>query len=107
MSDEYAQWKTDQQFRLLIEVVTDYAIFLIDSSGKIVTWNPGAERLLGYAEAEIIGKDYSCLLRPRTLCEASPNKSCAPPAKRGARRTCAGTSARTALACGAMASSPP
>jgi PAS domain S-box-containing protein len=74
MSAEHAQWKTDQQFRLLIEGVADYAIFLIDPAGQIVTWNPGAERLLGYTEAEISGKYYSCLFTPEDALRGEPEQ---------------------------------
>ena len=40
----------EEQYRLLTENVKDFAIFLLDSSGKIATWNTGAERILGYME---------------------------------------------------------
>jgi PAS domain S-box-containing protein len=46
-------------YRLLVESVTDYAIFVLDASGHIRSWNPGAERLKGYSENEIVGKHFS------------------------------------------------
>lgn len=46
-------------YRLLIERVTDYAIFALDARGHIISWNPGAERLKGYRAHEIIGKHFS------------------------------------------------
>ena len=46
-------------FRQLVHGVQDYAIFLLDREGRIVSWNRGAERLKGYAAAEIIGKHFS------------------------------------------------
>jgi PAS domain S-box-containing protein len=46
-------------FRLLVETVRDYAIFLLDSSGHIRSWNAGAQRINGYAASEIIGKHFS------------------------------------------------
>jgi PAS domain S-box-containing protein len=46
-------------YRLLIERVTDYAIFALDAGGHIVSWNPGAQRLKGYQAHEIIGKHFS------------------------------------------------
>ncbi|MEO7714579.1 MAG: PAS domain S-box protein [Capsulimonas sp.] len=49
----------DEQFRLLVESVADYAIFLLDPHGQIKTWNKGAERIKGYAASEIIGKHFS------------------------------------------------
>src|SRR5437763_303636 len=47
------------QFRLLVETVRDYAIFLLDRDGNVVSWNAGAERIKGYAADEIIGKHFS------------------------------------------------
>jgi PAS domain S-box-containing protein len=51
--------ESDRRFRLLVEAVTDYAIYMLDSRGTIVKWNPGAERLKGYAAEEIIGQNFS------------------------------------------------
>jgi PAS domain S-box-containing protein len=52
--------ESERSFRLLVEAVTDYAIYMLDPTGHIVKWNPGAERLKGYSEAEIIGRHLSC-----------------------------------------------
>src|SRR5262245_24984189 len=46
-------------YRLLVEGVKDYAIFLLDCAGKILTWNSGAQRMKGYSPEEIIGKHFS------------------------------------------------
>ena len=46
-------------YRLLVEGVSDYAIFALDPTGHIITWNPGAQRLKGYRPHEIIGKHFS------------------------------------------------
>jgi len=46
-------------YQLLVESVTDYAIFVLDSGGIIRSWNPGAERLKGYSESEIVGRHFS------------------------------------------------
>lgn len=48
-----------EQLTLLIDSVTDYAIFLLDVEGHIRTWNPGAERLKGYSREEIVGRHFS------------------------------------------------
>ena len=45
----------EQQFRLLVENVLEYAIFMLDPEGHIVSWNAGAERIKGYTADEIIG----------------------------------------------------
>jgi PAS domain S-box-containing protein len=51
--------QSEERFRLLVEVVQDYAIMLLDPQGRIVTWNAGAERILGYQAKEIIGQHVS------------------------------------------------
>jgi len=56
-----AQRGTDEQLRLLVETVRDYAIFLLNPAGNVVTWNAGAERIKGYKADEIIGKHFSIL----------------------------------------------
>ena len=51
--------KQEELHRLLIENVKEYAIFALDAEGRILTWNPGTERLKGYSSAEVIGKHFS------------------------------------------------
>jgi PAS domain S-box-containing protein len=51
--------RSEQRFRLLVESVMDYAIFMLDPYGVIESWNVGAQRLKGYTESEIIGQHYS------------------------------------------------
>jgi formate hydrogenlyase transcriptional activator len=51
--------RRDLQLRSIVESVRDYAIYLLDKDGNIMTWNPGAERIKGYAADEIIGKHFS------------------------------------------------
>jgi PAS domain S-box-containing protein len=50
---------SDHLYRLLVESVADYAIFVLDTTGHIRSWNPGAQRLKGYSAEEIIGKHFS------------------------------------------------
>ena len=50
---------SDELFRLLIESVKDYAIFLLDREGRVASWNAGAQRLKGYEAAEVLGKHFS------------------------------------------------
>jgi PAS domain S-box-containing protein len=50
---------TERRFGLLVESVTDYAIYMLDSQGHVVNWNTGAERIKGYAREEIIGHHFS------------------------------------------------
>lgn len=49
----------EQRFRLLVESVKDYAIFMLDPSGRVASWNAGAARIKGYAPIEIVGKHFS------------------------------------------------
>ena len=51
--------ETEHSFRILVEGVTDYAVFLLDRKGYITSWNPGAERIKGYSASEIIGQHFS------------------------------------------------
>src|SRR5690348_17144242 len=51
--------QSERVFRLLVEGVRDYAIFMLDPQGNVASWNPGAERIKGYKAEEIIGKHFS------------------------------------------------
>jgi PAS domain S-box-containing protein len=51
--------ETERRFRLVIDAVTDYAIYMLNTAGNIVSWNPGAERIKGYAAEEILGQHFS------------------------------------------------
>lgn len=55
----------EEAFRLLVEAVVDYAIFLLDADGHVLTWNLGAERIKGYRADEIIGRHFSVFYTPR------------------------------------------
>ena len=59
-SDGFVKSLTDDgRYRLLIEAVTDYAIYMLDPDGIVTSWNPGAQRFKGYAPDEIIGQHFS------------------------------------------------
>jgi|KBSMisStandDraft_5_1062788.scaffolds.fasta_scaffold05016_6 PAS domain S-box-containing protein len=58
-AQEAALRREGEDFRLFIDAVKDYAIFALDSTGHIRTWNEGAQRLKGYAASEIIGEHFS------------------------------------------------
>jgi PAS domain S-box-containing protein len=63
---------SDRRFRLLVEGVTDYAIFMLDPTGRITTWNAGAERLKGYRPDEIIGRHFSIFYPPDAIARRWP-----------------------------------
>jgi PAS domain S-box-containing protein len=54
----------EQHFQIFVEGATDYAIFLLDTSGRVANWNSTAQRIIGYTAEEIIGKPFSILYRP-------------------------------------------
>jgi PAS domain S-box-containing protein len=56
--------ESEERFRLLVESVRDYAIFMLDPDGRILTWNAGAERIKGYSASEIIGQHFSRFYPP-------------------------------------------
>jgi PAS domain S-box-containing protein len=60
------------QFRLLVEAVKDYAIFLLDPGGRVVSWNAGAERIKGYAAHEILGQEFTRFYEPDDLAAGLP-----------------------------------
>ncbi|HET6280393.1 MAG TPA: PAS domain-containing sensor histidine kinase [Polyangia bacterium] len=65
--DRLAEIATDEPFRLLIESVRDYAIFILDPAGIVTTWNAGAARIKGYQASEIIGKHFSVFYPPEDI----------------------------------------
>ena len=79
-------------FRLLVEGVRDYAIFMLDPDGRVVSWNPGAERIKGYTAAEIIGRHFSVFYPPEDVRAGKPSR--APPRRDRARELRGGRLAR-------------
>ncbi len=64
----------EQRFRLLVESLTDYAVFLIDLSGTIRSWNPGVREVLGYNEGEFVGLDFAVLFTPADVARERPTQ---------------------------------
>ena len=69
---EQALRTSEERFRLLIDNVKDYGIYLLDPQGYIVSWNAGAERINGYRAEEIIGQHLSCFFLPEDLEQKQP-----------------------------------
>jgi PAS domain S-box-containing protein len=63
---------SEEQFRLLVNGVKDYAIFMLDPTGRVVSWNTGAERIKGYHAEEILGRDFSCFFSPEDIASGKP-----------------------------------
>jgi PAS domain S-box-containing protein len=69
---EEALRQSEERFRLLVDGVTDYAIYMLDPQGLITSWNSGAERIKGYSYNEIIGRHFSRFYAPEDLREGRP-----------------------------------
>ncbi len=68
-----AAWE-GEMFRLLAENVKDYAIFVVDAHRHVLSWSKGAERLLGFSEAEIVGKQCDCFFTPDDVRRGVPQQ---------------------------------
>ncbi|MBA3821183.1 MAG: PAS domain S-box protein [Deltaproteobacteria bacterium] len=62
----------EERFRLLIESVREYAIFMLDRTGHVESWNLGAQRLKGYSAADIIGRHFSVFYPPEDVASGKP-----------------------------------
>jgi len=69
---EEALRESEERFRLLVQGVRDYAIFMLDPTGHITTWNTGAQRIKCYTSDEIIGKHFSIFYTPEDLESGKP-----------------------------------
>jgi diguanylate cyclase (GGDEF)-like protein/PAS domain S-box-containing protein len=63
---------SEEKYRMLLDGVQDYAIFLLDPGGRVVNWNAGAERIKGYSADEIIDHDFSCFFSPEDIKRGRP-----------------------------------
>ncbi|CAN5774529.1 ATP-binding protein [soil metagenome] len=66
--------ESEERFRLLVTSVRDYAIFMLDTQGHVLTWNAGAERFKGYTAAEIVGSHFSRFYPPEALSQGMPER---------------------------------
>ena len=103
---ELALRQSEEQFRLLVQGVTDYAIYLLDANGNVTNWNLGAQRIKGYLPHEIIGRHFYSSTRRRIGRPAGRTRWRRPRGRDGLKRK-AGASARTAPASGRTSSSIP
>ncbi|MEQ8973974.1 MAG: PAS domain S-box protein [Coleofasciculus sp. C1-SOL-03] len=72
---ELALQASEERLNLLIGGIKDYAIYLLDTEGKIVSWNAGAQRLKGYTASEIIGQSYQCFFPKADQDQGKPQQS--------------------------------
>nr|WP_233271774.1 PAS domain S-box protein [Paraburkholderia acidiphila] len=65
---------SEERFRLLVESVSDYAIFMLDPQGHVISWNAGATNLKGYRPAEIVGQHFSVFYPPEEIAAGLPER---------------------------------
>ncbi|KYF87097.1 hypothetical protein BE20_02970 [Sorangium cellulosum] len=92
---------SEERFRLLVETIQDYAIFILDDRGHVATWNPGAERINGYEAREIVGRHFSTFYPPEDVAAGKCDRELE---QATALRTRGGASARTARCSGPASS---
>ncbi|GAA3473574.1 PAS domain-containing sensor histidine kinase [Nonomuraea roseola] len=71
---EQALRESEERFRLLVQSVVDYAIFMLDTEGHIASWNAGAQRIKGYRADEIIGSHFSVFYPPEDVASGKPDR---------------------------------
>jgi PAS domain S-box-containing protein len=69
--------QSEERFRLMIESVVDYAILMLDAEGRVASWNAGAERILGYCAAEVIGQRLQRFYLPQDVAAGKPQEELA------------------------------
>ena len=74
---------SEEQFRLLVDGVKDYAIFMLDQAGNVVSWNSGAEQIKGYLADEILGRHFSCFYPGEDIVSEKPERELASAVKDG------------------------
>jgi PAS domain S-box-containing protein len=66
---------SEVQFRLLIERVEEYAIYLLDPTGRVMSWNSGAEKIKGFRANEIVGKHFACFYTAEDVAAGKPQQN--------------------------------
>jgi PAS domain S-box-containing protein len=72
---QQALQESERQFRMLVSGVTDYALYMLDPKGNIVSWNAGGERIKGYTPGEIIGQHFSRFYTPEDRTDGKPARA--------------------------------
>ncbi|HET6764225.1 MAG TPA: PAS domain-containing sensor histidine kinase [Longimicrobiaceae bacterium] len=70
-ADEHLR-RSEERFRLLVQSVRDYGIFMLDRTGHVASWNAGAERIKGYTTAEILGREFTIFYPPEDVAAGKP-----------------------------------
>ncbi|OUL77855.1 PAS domain-containing sensor histidine kinase [Paraburkholderia hospita] len=73
-SRNLSEIEIDHRYRLLIDAVDDYAIFMLDPAGHVTSWNPGAQRAKGYSPDEIVGRHFSVFYTAEDVAADKPSQ---------------------------------
>src|SRR3954449_3505558 len=68
-------FESERNFRLLVEGVTDYALYMLDPTGTITSWNVGGQRIKGYSPDEILGQHFSCFYTEADRANGKPRRA--------------------------------
>src|SRR5213594_602801 len=82
-SSNLALHQTAEQFHILVDSVEEYAIYLLDPNGNVVTWNTGAQKIKGYTAEEIVGKNFACFYTAEDVAAEKPQRNLREAARRG------------------------
>jgi PAS domain S-box-containing protein len=74
---------SEGRYHLLVDAITDYAIYMLDGSGLVMSWNSGAKRFKGYEEAEILGKHFAIFYTDEDRCDELPSRALDEAARNG------------------------
>jgi PAS domain S-box-containing protein len=85
-STDSALNQTEEQFHMLVESVEDYAIYMLDPTGNIMTWNSGAQKMKQYTAEEIIGKNFACFYTAEDVAAEKPQRNLRRAAREGRLR---------------------
>ena len=82
-STESVLQQTEEQFHILLDSVEEYAIYMIDPTGNVMTWNSGAQKIKQYTAAEIIGKNFACFYTAEDVAAEKPQRNLREAARKG------------------------
>src|SRR5207253_8149235 len=82
-SSSTAVHETAEQFHILVDSVEEYAIYMLDPNGKVITWNTGAEKIKGYSAEEIVGKNFASFYTADDVAAGKPQRNLREASRRG------------------------
>src|SRR4029434_2612343 len=82
-SSKSALQQTEEQFHTLVDSVEEYAIYMLDPTGNVMTWNTGAQKIKQYTAGEIIGKNFACFYTAEDVATEKPQRNLREAARTG------------------------